>query len=129
MNQLGNTTVIDKARWYAIYTKAKEEGRAGSNLQGWGVKTFMPRTKELRRIEHSRRQASSVKYLFPRYIFAQFDAASLLHKVNYTRGVCQVVSFGNGPTPVDDVLIDTIKSQIGKEGFISVDEDFNCGDN
>lgn len=128
MNQLGNTTVIDKPRWYAIYTKANEEGRAGNNLQGWGVRTFMPRTRELRRNEHSRRQVSSVKHLFPRYIFAQFEAASLLHKVNFTRGVCHVVSFGYGPTPVDDLLIDTIKSQIGKEGFIRLDEDFNCGD-
>ena len=39
-----------------------------------------------------------------------------------------MVSFGNGPSPVDDILIDTIKSQINAEGFIRSEEDFNCGD-
>ena len=39
-----------------------------------------------------------------------------------------MVGFGNGPSPVDDILIDTIKSQIGAEGFVKLDDDFNCGD-
>ena len=123
VNQLSITAPIDRPLWYAVYTKAKEEERAGGNLQAWGVETFLPRIKE-----HSRSRSSFAKHLFPRYIFAQFDARSLLHKVNFTRGVCKVVSFGNGPSPVDDILIDTIKSQINAEGFIRSEEDFNCGD-
>jgi transcription elongation factor/antiterminator RfaH len=121
-------TIISKPLWYAVYTKAKEEERAGSNLQAWGVETFLPRITELRFNEHSRRRARFVRHLFPRYIFAQFDADRSLHKVNFTRGVCKVVSFGNGPSPVDDILIDTIKSQISAEGFVRSEEDFNCGD-
>lgn len=39
-----------------------------------------------------------------------------------------MVNFGNGPSPVDDILIETIKSRISAEGFIRSDEDFNCGD-
>ena len=69
-----------------------------------------------------------LKHLFPRYIFGQFDASSLLHKVNFARGVCKVVDFGNGPSPIDDVIIDTIRSQVDAEGFVRTDEDFNCGD-
>jgi transcriptional antiterminator RfaH len=117
-----------QALWYAIYTKAKEEERAGSNLRAWGVKTFLPRIREFRFNEHSGRPTSFLKHLFPRYIFARFDAGSLLHKVNFTRGVCKVVSFGNGPSPVDEILIDTIKSQISAEGFVRSDDKFNDGD-
>jgi transcriptional antiterminator RfaH len=123
-----STTATNRPLWYAIYTRAKEEERADSNLQAWGVKTFLPRIRELRFNEYSSRRTSLVKHLFPRYIFAQFDAGTLLHKVNFTRGVCKVVNFGNGPSPVDDSLIDTIKSHISAEGIVRSDEDFNCGD-
>jgi transcriptional antiterminator RfaH len=128
VNQLSSTTAISKPLWYAVYTKAKEEDRAGDNLQAWGVKTFIPRIRELRFNEYSRKQSRFLTHLFPRYIFAWFDAGSFLHKVNFTRGVCKVVSFGNGPSPVDDILIDTIKSQISSEGFARADNDFNCGE-
>ena len=128
VNQLGSTTAINRPLWYAVYTKAKEEDRAGNNLQAWGVQTFIPRIRELRFNEYSRRQSSFVKHLFPRYIFARFDAGSFLHRVNFTRGVCKVVGFGNGPSPVDDILIDTIKSQTSEEGFARSDNDFKCGD-
>ena len=92
------------------------------------MKTFIPRIRELRLNKYSGKQSSFLKHLFPRYIFAWFDAGSFLHKVNFTRGVCKVVGFGNGPCPVDDILIDTIKSQISAERFAGSDNDFNRGD-
>ena len=128
MKSLSSSTTINRPLWYAIYTRAKEEDRAEGNLEAWGVETFLPRIKEFRFNEYTHRRKSSVKHLFPRYIFAHFDAESFLHKVNFTRGVCKVVDFGNGPAPVDDVLIDTIRSQISAEGFVRGDEDFNCGE-
>jgi transcriptional antiterminator RfaH len=130
VNQLSSIAPINinRPRWYAVYTRAKEEDRAGNNLQAWGVKTFLPRIREVRFNEYSLRQSSFIKHLFPRYIFAWFDADSFLHKVNFTRGVCKVVNFGNGPSPVDDFLIETIMSQISAEGFARSDNDFNCGD-
>jgi transcription antitermination factor NusG len=39
-----------------------------------------------------------------------------------------VVNFGNGPSPVDDLLIETIMSQISAEGFAKSENDFHCGD-
>jgi transcriptional antiterminator RfaH len=113
-------------KWYAVYTKAREEERAESNLRAWGMKTLMPRIKE----RSSRRIAGkeTIKSLFPRYIFARFNCDSELHKVNYTRGVCGVVRFGDTPCPVDDFIIDTIVSQIGSEGFITFDDSFSRGD-
>ena len=125
---MSTTIAINRPLWYAIYTHVREEDRAESNLQAWGVKTFLPRIREFYFNEHSRRRKSLLKHLFPRYIFGQFDASSFLHKVNFTRGVCKVVDFGNGPSPVDDIVIDTIRSQINAEGFVRADENFDCGD-
>jgi transcriptional antiterminator RfaH len=118
----------DRPLWYAVYTKPKEEERADSNLRAWGVKTFTPRIKERRSGRGYRNVTNVIKHLFPRYIFAQFISNTELHKVNYTRGVCNVIRFGEKPCPVDDVIIETIQSQIGEEGFIQVGEDIRKGE-
>ena len=113
MSQL---TTTDQPFWYAVYTKPREEDRAESNLRAWGMKTFMPMIKDLSGKE-------KIRHLFPRYIFAYFNPNSELHKVNYTRGVCGVVRFGDTPCPVDDFIIETIMSQMGQEGFIRFEKE------
>ena len=125
MNNLSTTT--DQRSWYAIYTKPREEERADSNLRAWGCQTLLPKIKEQRSRES--RSKAKVKNLFPRYIFAHFNLENALHKVNYTRGVCGVVRFGDKPCPIDDIIIETIQSQIGQEGFIKFEEEtFLSGD-
>ncbi|HEV2707915.1 MAG TPA: transcription termination/antitermination NusG family protein, partial [Pyrinomonadaceae bacterium] len=73
-------------QWYAIYTHAKQEERAESNLRAWRVETFNPKAKEIRK-RNSNPNGFVTTQLFPRYIFARFVAQNLLHKVSYTRGV------------------------------------------
>jgi transcriptional antiterminator RfaH len=114
-------------RWYVIHTKHREEERANSNLQAWGVETFNPRIKERCFNKFTAKPFYMNKPLFTRYIFARFNAKALLHKVWYTRGVHSVVSFGSGPTPVDDEIVAIMQSQIRKDGFINMD-DLKCGD-
>lgn len=130
MNNLTTTEndpyATGKPSWYAVYTKPREEDRAESNLRAWGCKTLMPRIKEQRSRE--RKSKEKVKHLFPRYIFAHFNCDTSLHKVNYTRGVCGVVRFGDKPCPIDDVIIETIQAQIGQEGFITMENKFFNGD-
>lgn len=132
MNSLTTTvndlTATGKPSWYAIYTKPREEDRAESNLRSFGLKTLLPRIKEQRSRDLKTKTKPKVKHLFPRYIFAQFNLENSLHKVNYTRGVCGVVRFGDKPCPIDDVIIETIQAQIGQEGFINFDETFYTGD-
>jgi transcription elongation factor/antiterminator RfaH len=125
---MNHLTAIDKFFWYAVYTKAMQEERAASNLRAWGVKTFMPKIRERRPHRGYGRQTTVVKHLFPRYIFAQFDSDSVLHKVKYTRGVCDVVGFGEKPCPVGDLIIESIQSQMGEAGFIKFEEEFHNGD-
>jgi transcriptional antiterminator RfaH len=115
-------------RWYAIYTHPRQEDRAESNLRAWGVETFNPKVKESRRNPYTHAPIQVIKNLFPRYFFARFEAGEMLRKICFTRGVQSVVSFGNGPTPIDDKIITVIKSRVGKDNFIKLDEDFKFGD-
>ena len=39
-----------------------------------------------------------------------------------------VVSLGDGPTPVDEKIINLIQSNVGQDGFISTAEEFKYGD-
>jgi len=121
------TATSDTALWYVVYTKPREEERAESNLRAWGVQTFMPRLKEPCCSHGTGKAHTTVKHLFPRYIFAKFNCDTALHKVNATRGVCYVVAFGQTPCPVDEVVIETIQSQIGAEGFVRIDDDISSG--
>jgi transcription antitermination factor NusG len=50
-----------------------------------------------------------------------------LNKVNFTRGVQNVVSFGGYATPIDDGIIELIRAQIGEDGFVSLFEEFATG--
>lgn len=114
--------------WYVIRTKPKQEYRADSNLNAWGVEVFSPRIKERARKPFTGAPIEVAKFLFPRYIFARFDSEIFLHKICYTRGVHSVVSFGGIPVHITDETIWLIKSRIGLDGFVYIAEHFKAGD-
>jgi transcriptional antiterminator RfaH len=117
---------VDTPSWYAIHTHPRQESRADSNLRVWRVETLAPLLKAYSCGNGA--PLKVVKPLFPRYIFARFKASELLHKVTYTRGVNSVVSFGGHPTPVDDQIIDTIRSRITEDGYVKIGEKLEAGD-
>lgn len=118
----------DVPHWYVIHTRPKQEVRAESNLKAWGVETFTPLISERRNNPFTKMPNRVIKPLFPSYIFARFKLGSLLQKIWFTRGVHSVVSFGDGPTPVDDEVIDVIKSQTSRDGLIRIGEQLKHGD-
>ena len=115
-------------RWYAINTKSQQEERAESNLKAWRVETFVPRIRERRRGRVAGEATYAIKALFPRYIFARFDANAMLHKVSFTRGVQSVVHFGGLPVPVDDEVMEIMRTRAGADGFIKIGEELKPGD-
>lgn len=119
--------LIEVPQWYAIYTKPKQEERAESNLRAWGVETLDPTFKQSRPKHGTHRTNYVIKQLFPRYIFAHFNASILLRDVYFTRGVHSVVSFDNKPSPVDDEIISQIRERICGDGYVHLD-DLKSGD-
>jgi transcriptional antiterminator RfaH len=109
------------SRWYVVQTKPKQEGRAEANLQAWGVPTLAPKVRLARR-SHDGEGLSGATPLFPGYLFALFDADTLLAKVRLTRGVSRVVGFGEYATPVDDAIMTIIQGRVQADGFVARDE-------
>jgi transcriptional antiterminator RfaH len=118
----------DVTRWYAVHTHLKQEDRAQSNLRAWNVETFNPLLKTHTYRPFSTRPTYVVKPLFSSYIFARFKASQMLHKITFTRGINSVVSFGGDPAPIEDEIIDFIKSQTREDGFIRIGEELRPGD-
>ena len=82
------------SRWYVVYTLPNYEQRADSNLRAWHLETFAPKIKARRVNPFNGVSIYVTRPLFPRYIFARFNLNALMHKVRFTRGVSNVVSFG-----------------------------------
>jgi transcription antitermination factor NusG len=92
------------------------------------VETLNPKLRG-RRISSVNGQVNYAgKPLFSHYIFAHFDAESLLQKVCFTRGVHGVISFGGVPAAVDESVIKLIKVQMDADGFVKLADDFKAGD-
>jgi transcriptional antiterminator RfaH len=120
--------VKDVTRWYVIHTHPKQEDRACSNLEVLGAPTFNPKIRERRYNQFVISSTYVTKPLFPRYIFAQFNVSDLYHKVRFTRGVYNVISFGEGPTSIDEEIVALIRSNIKEDGFVRIDKGIKLGD-
>jgi transcriptional antiterminator RfaH len=118
----------DKPRWFAICTNPKQEDRAYYNLRASSVECFNPKIQESRRNQFTGAVTLIARPLFPRYIFACFSVRSALRTVRFTRGVLKVVSFNFKPAPIDNEVIELMKSRVGKDGFLKVGEALKPGD-
>jgi transcriptional antiterminator RfaH len=120
--------MTQKASWFLIHTNPRQEERTSSNLLAWNIETFAPQIREYKTNQFTGERCFVVKPLFARYIFARFYLEDKFHKVRYTRGVRDLVSFGDGPVAVDDEIIELIRSRVGKDGFVKIGTDLKPGD-
>jgi transcriptional antiterminator RfaH len=118
----------DIPQWYVVHTNPKQEERANNNLRAWGVETLHPKLRTRRYNEFTGAVSYIVRPLFPRYIFAKFNARKQLSKIWFTRGVHNVVSFGGDPASVDEDIIEIIHARIDKNGLVRMGEDLKRGD-
>ena len=111
--------------WYAVNTKPRCEAIARASLDLHGVEVFLPMLSERKVFRGECRPTTSP--LFPRYLFAKFDVSSQLRAVAYARGVKSVVTFGSGPSMVDESIIHAIRSQFTGEVIELSEDQFSPG--
>jgi transcriptional antiterminator RfaH len=104
-------------RWYAVYTKARDEAVAEEQLRRQGFEVFLPQYEKRR--SHARKVDVVTAPLFPRYLFIAFDAGEGGWRViRSTRGVIDLVRNGNELVPVPAAIIDEIKARADEQGYI-----------
>jgi len=118
----------DSLTWYVVHTHPKQEDRTSDNLLAWGIQILTPKLRVKKYNQFSGKVTQLAKPLFPGYIFSRFRFNELYHKIRFTRGVHSLVSFNNEPVPVDDEIIDVVRSKIGGDGFVKEFEPLQAGD-
>jgi transcriptional antiterminator RfaH len=125
---MGIETGTDNRQWYVVHTNPKQEERANSNLVAWGVETLHVKLRTCRYNEFTGAPTYLTQPLFPRYLFAKFDASKQFSKILFTRGVHNVVCFGDSPAYVSEEIIEIIRARIDQHGFVKVNNDLKPGD-
>jgi transcriptional antiterminator RfaH len=98
---------VGEFQWHLLRTKAGEERRARDQVTRLTEEVLLPLVRvKVRRWE---RMTESIAALFPGYLFARFNLERDFRQLRYTRGVRQIVCFGEEAAVVPQWIIDELK--------------------
>jgi len=108
-------------QWYAVYTQARMEKWARSNLWERGFEVYLPQYRRQRR--HARKTDWVSAPLFPRYLFVSADPENPGQRsINSAPGVINLVSFGERPATISDQIIQAIRAREDAAGHVKLVE-------
>ena len=102
----------EKAAWYLVYTKPRQEQTALVNLERQGYSCYLPRL-HMEKIR-SQRATVVVEAMFPRYLFVRLGSdggSKSWAPVRSTLGVERLICFGARPARVDDALVGLLRQR------------------
>jgi len=115
-------------KWYLIMTKPHKDSYAEKQLNNQGYITYRPLIVKEKRIKGQIKKIE--ESLFPRYLFVQLEmGVDDWSSIRSTRGVLNIVSFGNKPTEVPDKVIAVLKKNEEINIKLAMQLDcFKCGE-
>ena len=115
------------AAWFCVRTRPKQEHIAAAQLRQFpGLEVFLPRIRYQRPTRSGPRWTSEA--LFLNYLFARFDLAASLRRVQAARGVSAVVHFGSRWPTIPDSVITELRAAVGDGQVKIVTQAFGAGD-
>lgn len=108
--------------WYVVQTKPRKEREAEENLQYQGFHTYLP---WLQRVQQKGPKWTKVmEPLFPRYLFIHMDMQQeSVAPIRSTRGVSQLIKFGQHIQAVEPEVIDFLKAREDKDSGCYIGEE------
>ncbi len=114
---------IEAGQWYLLETKFRQEKKAAQELRQQNISIFLPLHKREKIIRGNK--IIKEEPLFSRYIFAYlvFETTDWV-SIRSTRGISNIVEFGNGPLIVAQTIIDELMKidSLPEEPYIKVGE-------
>ena len=126
MTEMNNDINRANKSWYVVRTKTGDEHRANGNLLNQEIETFLPLFKDYS--YHNGKMIPRIKPLFPNYLFANFDLESHYYKVKWTRGVGLILGNSEGPIPVSEKVVQTVRDRIGRDNLVELEDQIKKGD-
>ena len=106
-------------QWYAVYTQARMEKWARSNLWERGFEVYLPLYHKERR--HARKTDWVSAPLFPRYLFVAAGPQSRQQRsINSAPGVISLVTFGERPGLISGAVIKAIQAREDADGHVQL---------
>ena len=103
-------------QWCAVYTQPHAEAKALDHLLRQGYTAYLPRYRT--KISHARRRQIVLRPLFPRYLFAAVDRATMPWRpILSTIGVSDLVRRGDEPVAVPAEIVAAIREREGAGAF------------
>ena len=121
------SAVSQAKSWYLVQIKPNSHKIAARNLERQGFAIFMPQVEQTKRKRG--KFLNGFAPLFPGYMFVSFNSNE--HgwtSIKSTYGVSKLVSFGKGPTPVPNELIENLKLRCSNDQVLLPPEAFKPGD-
>jgi len=112
--------------WFVVQTKPGNEHRVETYLSNQKIETFLPLIEA-----HQYRNGKMVQIIkpfFSSYLFARLDLKLHYYKVKWTRGVSKLLGSGDGPVPISEKVIKSIKERVGKDNLVKLEEELTEGD-
>ena len=114
------------AEWFCIQSHPKHEHIAAAHLRISGLEVYLPRIRFQRATR--RGMIWFTEALFPTYLFARFELAAWLRRLNHLCGVQDVVHFGNHWPAVSEAVIESLRAVILEDEAHFVRPDLAVGD-
>lgn len=100
-----------ESNWYLVHCKPREDERALENLERQGFQCYRPMLAVEQCLGNRKRVAD--RALFPGYLFIRLDRVrDNWALIRSTRGVIQLVRFGDYPVRVADSVIERIRIRL-----------------
>lgn len=93
--------------WYALHVLANAEFVVEEALMGYGIEVFLPTWSE--KTEWSDRTKTTIRPLFPGYLFANCEGTTPRREILRVAGVIKVLPTNLNPQPVDRDEIENVR--------------------
>jgi transcriptional antiterminator RfaH len=115
------------AGWFAVKTHVKQEHIAAAHLrQDSNIQVFLPRIRFKRRTQFG--LAWVTEALFQTYLFACFDVATRLRRVQHSRAVRGVVHFGTRWPTIPENVIEELRRAMGEKDVSEISNQPEVGE-
>jgi transcriptional antiterminator RfaH len=103
-------------KWFVVQTKFNLEDYSLLHLRNKDIEVYLPKLEVI--TFHARRRNMIRKPLFPCYLFVHVDEDISLNRVRWTKGVVRILLNRIQPIPLDDEVIEEIRSLEDCDGII-----------
>ncbi len=111
--------------WYVVQSHPCKESFVRGRIQEMRRDVFLPMVRE----RHIGRRGARLGPLFPGYLFARLSRdEGDLARVRWTHGVRRLLGDGEGPRPVDNGLIESIRNRADASGRVRLGAGLRRGD-